>query len=152
MTLSVRRLLRKGEMAVPTVGVAENVAPGLRRLLAPNPGPMTHWGTNTFIIGAGEVAIVADDVLGPAPGAQLARADVRVVVLGEHRLEAAGHGGEGEVGARTDRSSHLAGAAGSLPFRSPFGSLCRGIPDRFGAEASAVSRTRLRRLAHARQS
>ena len=39
-------------------GKVQALAPGLRGLIAPNPGPMTHWGTNTFIIGEGSVAIV----------------------------------------------------------------------------------------------
>jgi len=42
--------------AVP--GVVETVAPGVRRVLAPNPGPFTFTGTCTYIVGAGEVAIV----------------------------------------------------------------------------------------------
>ena len=45
-------------MTPPPVGVSETIAPGLRRILAPNPGPMTHWGTNSFILGEGDVAIV----------------------------------------------------------------------------------------------
>jgi len=32
--------------------------PGLRRVLAPNPAPMTHTGTNTYILGAGQVAVI----------------------------------------------------------------------------------------------
>ncbi len=32
--------------------------PGLRRVLAPNPSPMTHWGTNTYVLGEGRVAII----------------------------------------------------------------------------------------------
>lgn len=39
-------------------GVVQELAPGLRGMLAPNPGPMTHWGTNTFLIGDRELAII----------------------------------------------------------------------------------------------
>ncbi|HBQ35400.1 MAG TPA: MBL fold metallo-hydrolase [Rhodobacteraceae bacterium] len=42
----------------PPVGVAETLAPGLRRILAPNPSPMTWRGTNTYIIGQGHVALI----------------------------------------------------------------------------------------------
>ena len=36
----------------------EQVAPGVRRLLAPNPSPFTYTGTQTYIVGAGEVAVI----------------------------------------------------------------------------------------------
>ena len=36
----------------------ESLEPGLRRVLAGNPSPMTHWGTNTYIVGEGRVAII----------------------------------------------------------------------------------------------
>jgi glyoxylase-like metal-dependent hydrolase (beta-lactamase superfamily II) len=36
----------------------EQVAPGIRRLLAPNPSPFTFTGTQTYVIGAGEVAVI----------------------------------------------------------------------------------------------
>lgn len=39
-------------------GIVQELAPGLRGLIAPNPGPMTHWGTNTFLVGEEEVAII----------------------------------------------------------------------------------------------
>lgn len=42
----------------PPVGTAQQVQPGLRRLLAPNPSPMTYWGTNTYLIGTGTLAVV----------------------------------------------------------------------------------------------
>ena len=53
----------------PTYGVAETVAPGLARIIAPNPSPMTFWGTNTFL--AGKDALVIIDP-GPADEAHLA--------------------------------------------------------------------------------
>jgi glyoxylase-like metal-dependent hydrolase (beta-lactamase superfamily II) len=36
----------------------EEVAPGLRRILADNPGPFTFKGTLTYIVGRGEVAVI----------------------------------------------------------------------------------------------
>ncbi|MEM7191268.1 MAG: MBL fold metallo-hydrolase [Pseudomonadota bacterium] len=39
-------------------GVAEEVAPGVRRIVANNPGPFTFLGTNTYLVGEEEVAII----------------------------------------------------------------------------------------------
>jgi glyoxylase-like metal-dependent hydrolase (beta-lactamase superfamily II) len=37
---------------------AEQVAPGVRRLLADNPSPFTFTGTQSYIVGSGEVAVI----------------------------------------------------------------------------------------------
>jgi glyoxylase-like metal-dependent hydrolase (beta-lactamase superfamily II) len=42
----------------PLYGVAEEITPGLRRIVAPNPSPMTFHGTNTYILGTGELAVI----------------------------------------------------------------------------------------------
>ena len=42
----------------PTAGAAENLADGLRRVLAPNPSPMTFRGTNTYLLGTSELAVI----------------------------------------------------------------------------------------------
>lgn len=42
----------------PAPGVMQPVAPGVRRILAPNPSPMTYWGTHTYVLGEGDVALV----------------------------------------------------------------------------------------------
>src|ERR1700754_2382965 len=39
-------------------GVAEEVRPGVRRLLCNNPSPFTFTGTVSYIVGAGKVAII----------------------------------------------------------------------------------------------
>ena len=39
-------------------GVPEEVAPGVRRIVADNPGPFTFKGTVTYVIGRGQVAIL----------------------------------------------------------------------------------------------
>src|ERR671916_1492846 len=39
-------------------GVVDEVMPGVRRLVAPNPGPFTFTGTVTYIVGRGKVAII----------------------------------------------------------------------------------------------
>ncbi len=49
-------------------GTAEEVAPGVRRVVANNPGSYTFLGTNTYIVGQGEVAIIDP---GPADAAHL---------------------------------------------------------------------------------
>ena len=42
----------------PPYGVCEPLTPLIRRVLADNPGPFTHTGTGTFIVGHGEVAVI----------------------------------------------------------------------------------------------
>src|ERR1700723_2930933 len=39
-------------------GRLETVAPGIRRIVANNPGPFTFRGTGTYVIGDGEVAVI----------------------------------------------------------------------------------------------
>jgi glyoxylase-like metal-dependent hydrolase (beta-lactamase superfamily II) len=49
-------------------GTAVVIAPGVRRLVAPNPGMMTGPGTNTYLVGEDEVAVIDP---GPAIAAHL---------------------------------------------------------------------------------
>ena len=42
----------------PTPGKLEQLAPGVHRLLAPNPGMMTGPGTNTYLLGKNEIAVL----------------------------------------------------------------------------------------------
>jgi glyoxylase-like metal-dependent hydrolase (beta-lactamase superfamily II) len=50
-------------------GVVDEVAPGVRRILADNPGPFTFKGTLTYIVGRGKVAIIDP---GPADARHIA--------------------------------------------------------------------------------
>lgn len=34
------------------------LAPGIRRIIAPNPSPFTYWGTNTYLYGEGDLALI----------------------------------------------------------------------------------------------
>ena len=36
--------------AEPVRGAVLEAAPGIRRIVAPNPGGFTYWGTNTYLI------------------------------------------------------------------------------------------------------
>ena len=56
-------------MSGRTAGVVEDVGPGIRRVLAPNPGLMTGPGTNTYLLGDGPVAVIDP---GPDDDAHLA--------------------------------------------------------------------------------
>lgn len=59
-------------------GEVQHVAPGIRRLLCPNPSPFTFHGTNTWIIGEGTVAVVDP---GPVEASHLAA--ILAAVAGE---------------------------------------------------------------------
>ncbi len=61
-------------------GALEQVAPGLRRVVCRNPGPFTYKGTNLYVIGQGEAAVVDP---GPADGDQL---DVLMEALKGERI------------------------------------------------------------------
>jgi glyoxylase-like metal-dependent hydrolase (beta-lactamase superfamily II) len=52
----------------PEIGVAEQLEPSLRRIVAPNPSPMTYRGTNTYILGDTALAVIDP---GPASDAHL---------------------------------------------------------------------------------
>ena len=42
----------------PTVGKTEALAPGIKRIVAPNPSAYTFTGTNTYIVGFDDVIVV----------------------------------------------------------------------------------------------
>ncbi|WP_170788656.1 MBL fold metallo-hydrolase [Ruegeria lacuscaerulensis] len=42
----------------PPAGQAFELQPGLRRILAPNPSPMTYRGTNTYLLGTRDCAVI----------------------------------------------------------------------------------------------
>ncbi|XDA99749.1 MBL fold metallo-hydrolase [Sulfitobacter sp. LCG007] len=50
----------------PPAGLAQTLEPGLRRILAPNPSPMTWRGTNTYLLGLRDIAVVDPGPLLPA--------------------------------------------------------------------------------------
>jgi len=54
----------------PARGVARPVAPGIRRIVARNPGPMTYRGTNTYLIDTDDGVVVLDP--GPDDAAHVA--------------------------------------------------------------------------------
>ena len=62
----------------PPSGVLTTVAPGIRRLVAPNPSAFTSTGTCSYIIGEGEVAI-----LDPGPDDETHLARLLEAVAGE---------------------------------------------------------------------
>ncbi|GAA6175193.1 MBL fold metallo-hydrolase [Sulfitobacter pacificus] len=52
----------------PAIGIAEELEPGLRRIVAPNPSPMTYRGTNTYLLGTRGLVVIDP---GPASDSHL---------------------------------------------------------------------------------
>jgi glyoxylase-like metal-dependent hydrolase (beta-lactamase superfamily II) len=76
----------------PEPGRPDEVASGVLRLTAPNPGLMTGPGTNTYLVGTGELAVVDP---GPADehhtaaiaAAAAARGDIRTILVTHTHLD-----------------------------------------------------------------
>lgn len=64
----------------PPIGTAETLEPGLRRIVAPNPSPMTYRGTNTYLVGTKALAVIDP---GPASETHLA-AILAAIDTGQH--------------------------------------------------------------------
>jgi glyoxylase-like metal-dependent hydrolase (beta-lactamase superfamily II) len=64
-------------------GIAEQVEPLVRRVLAPNPSPYTYTGTETYVVGAGSNVAVIDP--GPAEPAHL---EALLAAIGDAKVAA----------------------------------------------------------------
>lgn len=58
----------------PAPLVPEEIAPGLRRILAPNASPMTFRGTNTYLLGTRDIAVIDPGPDAPAQQAAILQA------------------------------------------------------------------------------
>lgn len=108
----------------PPIGRPERLAPGLRVVTAPNPGPMTFTGTRSYILGAGRVAIIDPGPDDPAHRAAL----VAALAPGE------------AVEAILVTHSHRDHSAGAAALRDAVGApvLAHGDPE--GARSPAMAR------------
>src|SRR4029450_4444055 len=127
-------------------GVSQEVAPGIRRIVANNPGPYTFLGTNTYVVGSGQVAIIDP---GPADERHLkasaaAREGGRARDGRQLRAIAAATKGERLVHILITHSHHdhcdgaralqawLGGEVGAVgPTRTPRGAGAPGLGDSF---------------------
>ena len=72
------------------VGLAEQVEPLVRRILAPNPSPYTFTGTETYVVGAGtDVAVIDPGPLGgEGPYVATGHVDAILRAVGDARISA----------------------------------------------------------------
>ncbi len=77
----------------PAYGVAEPIAPGVRRLTARNGGPLTFRGTNCYLLGDREITVIdpgPDDDAHVEDLLQVAGAPIRRIVLSHDHADHAG--------------------------------------------------------------
>ena len=67
---------------MPGAAIFEQAGPGVRRLLANNPSPFTFTGTQTYVVGRGEVAVIDP---GPDEGGHV---EALLEALGDERVSA----------------------------------------------------------------
>ncbi len=46
------------QATAPTYAKPEPLAEGISRIIAQNPSPMTHWGTNTYLLGRDQIIVI----------------------------------------------------------------------------------------------
>ncbi len=110
-------------------GVMVTLSPLVRRIVAPNAGPMTFKGTNTYVVGHGDVAVIdpgpdlpghVEAVLAGLPGERVSA----ILVTHTH----ADHSpGARLLKARTD--APIVGCAPYRPFRAPRGTEANSTSD-----------------------
>ena len=64
--------------------IAERISPLIRRVLARNASPFSYTGTQTYIVGSGDVAVIDPGPLGDDP----AHVGELVRILGDERIVA----------------------------------------------------------------
>jgi glyoxylase-like metal-dependent hydrolase (beta-lactamase superfamily II) len=107
------------------VGVPEALAPGLRVVTAPNPGPMTFTGTRSYLVGEGEVAVID-----PGPDDPRHRAALLAALAGER------------VAAVLVTHAHRDHSAGARAFAEAAGAELLAHGDPVGARLPGMARWR----------
>jgi glyoxylase-like metal-dependent hydrolase (beta-lactamase superfamily II) len=109
-------------------GVAQEVGPGIRRIVANNPGPYTFLGTNSYILGSGEVAVID-----PGPACERHLKAIAAAIKGErltHILVSHSHRDHSE-GARGLQAQAGGKIAAFGPTGTPRGAGAPGLGDAF---------------------
>ena len=128
-------------------GTLVQLTPLVRRIVAPNPGPMTFRGTCTYVVGRGEVAVIdpGPDLPGHVDALLAALTDERVVYIVVSHTHRDHSPGAHLLKARTHAA--IVGCAPYAPARSPRPSEAAAVaasndldyaPDRVLADGDAL--------------
>jgi glyoxylase-like metal-dependent hydrolase (beta-lactamase superfamily II) len=112
-------------------GVASAISPLVRRIVAPNAGPLTGAGSNTYLVGVDEIVVVD-------PGPEVASHVDAIVGCGGDRIR--------WIAVTHDHADH-AGGAGALAAATG-AELVTSVDDGFGIEATEFRLEALRTPGH----